>query len=374
MFLRVADPSSDGMQSDAAGELVVKPCTPAEIAFYEQTLAEHPDFAELIPVFMGTLSLGAPNESVKSTNGMLAPETAADAASAVTAFIRDKQPPTKAAKIVTEQAIVLENLEASFVHPNVIDIKLGARLWADDAPAEKRARHDKVTAETTSGSLHFRIAGMKVWQEDSRRRGRPAEQAVNSQVPVEVEGTIEMEGNHMIYDKLYGRQLTERTISEGFNEFFGCVLNEASTNASKMFDAMIQELTKAIEILEKDHSRMYSCSVLFVYEGDSSARRSALDEFFSDAKAPRQSSSDTMMLGSKSTSALEGVGHENENDEDVEEDDEEDEEEDVRPFVVKLIDFAHATWTPGQGPDENMLTGLRNVRRELERISRQLSS
>jgi len=29
--------------------------------------------------------------------------------------------------------------------------------------------------------------------------------------------------------------------------------------------------------------------------------------------------------------------------------------------VAKLIDFAHASWTPGQGPDENALQGVRNV-------------
>ena len=29
--------------------------------------------------------------------------------------------------------------------------------------------------------------------------------------------------------------------------------------------------------------------------------------------------------------------------------------------ALKLIDFAHASWNPGQGPDQNFLSGLSNV-------------
>jgi 1D-myo-inositol-tetrakisphosphate 5-kinase/inositol-polyphosphate multikinase len=49
----------------------------------------------------------------------------------------------------------------------------------------------------------------------------------------------------------------------------------------------------------------------------------------------------------------------------------EDAEEPALPklFSVKLIDFAHATWTPGQGPDENSLKGVRSLIRIFEELA-----
>ncbi|KAI5279707.1 hypothetical protein KEM52_004295 [Ascosphaera acerosa] len=52
-------------------------------------------------------------------------------------------------------------------------------------------------------------------------------------------------------------------------------------------------------------------------------------------------------------------------------DDDEDEEEPPKVLEVRLIDFAHAAWTPGQGPDENVLHGLRNVAGFFEAIAQE---
>jgi 1D-myo-inositol-tetrakisphosphate 5-kinase/inositol-polyphosphate multikinase len=41
--------------------------------------------------------------------------------------------------------------------------------------------------------------------------------------------------------------------------------------------------------------------------------------------------------------------------------DDEDEEDTPKVHDLRLIDFAHANWTPGQGPDENMLKGIRSL-------------
>ena len=80
--------------------------------------------------------------------------------------------PSGGKKLETGVAVVLENITAGFTHPNIMDVKLGARLWADDAPASKRRKLDEVSKETTSGSLGFRIAGMKMWiPPDERHSG-----------------------------------------------------------------------------------------------------------------------------------------------------------------------------------------------------------
>ncbi len=46
--------------------------------------------------------------------------------------------------------------------PCVLDIKLGQRLYDDDADEAKRQKMIKQTQETTSGSLGLRICGAKV--------------------------------------------------------------------------------------------------------------------------------------------------------------------------------------------------------------------
>ena len=72
---------------------------------------------------------------------------------------------------------------------------------------------------------------------------------------------------------------------------------------------------------------MYSASILLVYEGDVDAYARAKERLRS---AP--------------------AGEEG------------DEEDDLPQLAaVKMIDFAHATWAPGQGPDENALRGMRST-------------
>ncbi len=92
---------------------------------------------------------------------------------------------------------------------------------------------------------------------------------------------------------------------------------------------------------------MYSASVLMVYEGDEEAMDAGLKI---EAAAARGEGGE------------EDYGNEKDPDEEDEED--EDEDDEVPPqkvHDVRLIDFAHAGWTPGQGPDENALHGIRSL-------------
>ena len=57
---------------------------------------------------------------------------------------------------------MLENLAFAFGRPNILDIKLGTVLYADDAPPEKRERMLKAARETTSLQTGIRITGFQV--------------------------------------------------------------------------------------------------------------------------------------------------------------------------------------------------------------------
>lgn len=60
------------------------------------------------------------------------------------------------------QSVVLENLASTFMHPCVMDVKLGTVLHGPDATPEKAARMEKKAKESTIGKKGMRMTGCKV--------------------------------------------------------------------------------------------------------------------------------------------------------------------------------------------------------------------
>jgi 1D-myo-inositol-tetrakisphosphate 5-kinase/inositol-polyphosphate multikinase len=324
--------------SDVSGSLIIKPCVAAEVEFYEVSNAEHPDFAQLMPTFMGSLQRG---QSKEVQDHLAAAGSAGNGAIVLPAALENepegKDPkhvaettgPLRGKKLDTGLAIVLENVLAGFQKPNFVDVKLGKRLWADDAPPAKRTKLDDVASRTTSGSLGFRIAGMKVWHPEGL-------------------------GEYKVFEKFYGRTLTPDNVKDAFSTFL-CL--DQKTETSDMVKDVISNIEEAVgsieQIIAKQESRMYSASLLFVYEGDPQARKEALDSAVAQTAQSRNSD------GRRKA------------DEDIDED-EEDEQAEPKLFDIKMIDFAHAEWTPGQGSDENMLMGIRSVRKVLGDLTKEV--
>jgi 1D-myo-inositol-tetrakisphosphate 5-kinase/inositol-polyphosphate multikinase len=294
---------------------VVKPCTAAEIAFYESVAASHPDLVPHLPTFMGQLTLSG-NETA---------DTVVDSGTIQTADGTVERLHGK--KLATELHIVLENITNGFKKPNVLDLKLGAQLWDDAAKPEKRARLDAVSGETTSGSLGFRIAGMRTYKGDSA----PA-------VPEDLAKFVEedKEGGFWVYNKMYGRKFSAENVSDGFVSYIfpGEKTQAELERAREVLAFFLGEVKDIIEVFEKKESRMYSASILLVYEGD-------VDEYAKTKQTLRSAHP---------------------------EDEDEDEDNLPKLAAVKMIDFAHATWQPGQGPDENALKGMRSTANILKQL------
>ncbi|PWW77713.1 SAICAR synthase-like protein [Tuber magnatum] len=274
----------DGVLSDESGALVIKPCTAREVAFYTQA-AEHPRFQRWMPTFFGTLELSGPEPSA-------GPAT------------HDRN-----------TSIVLQNLAHGFDKACVMDIKLGARLWDEEAPQAKRDRLDAVSNVTTSRSLGMRIAGMKVW------KGEAA-------------------GGYKVFDKHYGRTFTADNCLEAVKEYFAADISEEQRKL--IAGRFLRKVAGIREVLEGQESRMYSASLLFVYEGDGKALGTALKEEEESARKPPKDGDDD----SEEDEKVKGVEE------------------------LKLIDFAHADWTPGKGPDENALQGVRSTERLLGELAK----
>jgi 1D-myo-inositol-tetrakisphosphate 5-kinase/inositol-polyphosphate multikinase len=311
----LSDLYSDGVLSDESGAVVVKPCTAAEIAFYESVAASHSDLVPHLPTFMGQLTLSS-NETA---------DTAVESGTIETADGKVERLHGK--KLATELHIVLENITNGFKKPNVLDLKLGAQLWDDKAKPEKRARLDAVSAETTSGSLGFRIAGMRTYKGSSQ-----------PDVPEDLKEFIEAdkEGGYWVYNKMYGRKFSAEDVNDGFVAYVfpGAKTQAELERAREILAFFLGEVKDIIEVFEKKESRMYSASILLVYEGD-------VEEY------------------AKTKQTLRSAHPEGE-----------DEDEDNVPKLaaVKMIDFAHATWQPGQGPDENALQGMRSTAKILKQL------
>ncbi|KAL9949933.1 hypothetical protein ACHAQF_000183 [Verticillium nonalfalfae] len=363
-----------GTMCDADGELFIKPCTQLEVEFYQSANARYPEFAELMPLFLGTLSLSDPTELSSADDGIPGlvadPDVQAKVIEAVQAQaqipVADTAPvsndgitwvPNKTKKIKTDQAVVLENASSGFTRANILDAKLGRRLWADDAPQQKKTRFDKIASETTHGSLGFRIAGMRAY------RGSLDKAELN-------------EEDYRIYDKDFGRvSVNTDNVVDAFRKF---VFNPAAGIDEELGKAVchafVRELHNVEEVLSIHESRMYSSSLLFVFEGDGDKLREAIEANNSavDHVENRTGRKDdnfgrtTFRVDSGIELMVEDIVQGDENDDS---DDEDDGPSLPKIFELKLIDFAHAQWTPGLGPDENALVGVRSLIKIFEELA-----
>ncbi|KAM0666230.1 hypothetical protein ACQRIU_004085 [Beauveria bassiana] len=415
-----------GTLCDADGEFFVKPCTQAEIDFYN-IAHKKSEFAGIIPSFIGSLKLSGSSdlniddrvETVKDQIEATIAEQISHASAEMTATVapNDDTPwvSTNGKKIETDLSVVLLNAASGFKKPNILDVKLGTRLWADNAPAAKKARFDKIASETTHHTHGFRIAGMRVY----RGSDDPAR--------------LDDEG-YLVYDKDYGRvTMNKDNIIDGFRRFVfnpAAGIDEALGRAvCKMFEDKIAHVEK---ILGKHETRMYSSSLLFIFEGDGEALRAAIeqqDESKTDLeikpanRTTTRTDSGIAMGGDSERAEMAGgdedddanrtttrtdsgiaMGGDSERAEMAGGDDDDDgvglddddgvgldgddgvgldhdagvrlNDNDVlglnkgpQVLSLKLIDFAHAEWTPGRGRDENLLFGVGELKKIFAKLS-----
>lgn len=350
----------DGVLSDENGFVIIKPCTDTEIGFYERCLVDLPEIMDCVPAFMGTLELNTPE-----TLASMAPEVAAAVPEDLANLVLDEaySPPNA----VYRRAVVLENLAFGYAKPCILDLKLGSRLWDDAATARKRERLAAVSRATTSGSLGVRIAGMKVWNAT--------------------------ENKYREYQRSWGKGLTSTTIQTvGIREFFNTRIRPEQKRL--IAERFLEDIGRMLTTFDELEVRIYSPSLLFVYEGDQASLDAAIEDEgkqmiwdelgdgTTDLRGPYgpggiyRSEGETM---SSTNGNGNGNGHYNDDyhhDDTGGRDNPDDgasqrsddassrDEPLARDFCVcRMIDFAHATFTPGLGRDENILRGLKAARR-----------
>ncbi|KAG0243804.1 hypothetical protein BGW41_001316 [Actinomortierella wolfii] len=329
-------------------EIIVKPCLPQELEFYEQAIL-HPELKAWMPAYYGSLTLASQvNTTVTTVEGAGQDPSASISADAVAAFstptiksvdslaleaFSEKITTSSITQITTGTngeasstvvqastsstsreglCICLENVSHGFTHPCILDLKLGTQLYDDNATEEKKARLAAVAAKTTSGTLGFRMTGFQVYDHD--------------------------QGEYIKYDRQYGKTMNDETVLDGFRQYFAAKLGPKRMRLVLL--RFINDLEDFLEVISAQEVRMRSSSLLLIYEGD----RDAFDE--------------GLILEQEAKAKAE-AGIESEDDDDEEE--EEDATKNQKVTDMRLIDFAHSTWTAGMGPDEGVVLGVKST-------------
>jgi len=149
--------------------------------------------------------------------------------------------------------------------------------------------------------------------------------------------------------------LTDDTILKGFKDYFDADIPPHLRQL--IIKRFLKNLTDFANVLEKTELRMYSASLLFVYEGSREALEKALAREEEELKNSQEEDEDEN----------DDDDYENGNSYgDVVGDDDDADEDDVgpsscKPTNMKMIDFAHSYFAKGIGKDEGCLLGIRNT-------------
>ncbi|KAJ7625346.1 hypothetical protein DFH06DRAFT_1229223 [Mycena polygramma] len=289
----------NGVLTTEDESLLIKQALPLELKFYQTVAAAtEPEFDALRPF-------------IPKLIGTLSLEGELDA---------DKPPSEGSINIKRiegsqKESLVLENLAYPFVKPNILDIKLGTVLYDESASPEKVARMIKTAETTTSLTTGIRLTGFQVHDNTT--------------------------GEAVTTAKAYGKSISAAQLPEGIARFFP--IASADAPAQGLPAALLLQI---LELLREDvqdirdafadlEMRMVGGSLLILYESDATRAEEGLQWMLKD--------------------------------DDEEDDDEEDDEDESKPpkpgppCDVRLIDFAHTRFVPGQGPDTGVLLGFDTV-------------
>ncbi|KAG0668416.1 hypothetical protein C6P45_004702 [Maudiozyma exigua] len=317
----------DGTLTDEQGLLIFKPLNEQELQFYkdiqQQQLTDNVEsegdipLESWMPAYLGVLDEGH-NVSENLAKDVQVIDSGED-------LINIPNFPTSQDNGTSNRFLVLQNLTAGFNKPNIIDIKLGKILYDENATEDKKQRMTKVSETTTSGSLGFRICGMRIESNKMTSTLDPNHHEFQSQ------------GEYVFINKMFGRTRTVEDVTEAFETYFAnSSLNEERRNHLKTI--FLQRLQLFFNTILNSEVRMISSSLLFIYEGDASRWDEQKDE-------------DSLI-------ADEFIDYEDEESQDSDSDD-------IVPkaplSLMALIDFAHSKVTKGAGYDENVIEGVESL-------------
>lgn len=328
-----------------------------EIEFYNHARLESQDnedqplgsqLIDWMPVYMGTLSQS--DITKHDPNSLVMPVLSEDKKAVENKLQTDCETKTEENN---KQYIVLQNLYGGYVSPSILDIKLGSKLYDENALDEKAERLDKVRDSTTSGTLSFRICGMKLYNGTLKQMPEALFEGMEKTtklVPDEYD-----KGNYVEFDKYFGRSLTSENVKEGLELYFNQFKN--SYIKRKLIETFVKRLQLLYNCLLDTEVRIISGSLLFIVENDATKWAPLIDN------DELYESRDSLLRADfidedESDDENDNDGHQAQRTRD-----------DTSPLSsLNFIDFAHAKYVKGKGYDENILNGVENLLMLFERM------
>lgn len=325
----------EGPLQNEDGSLFIKPTNAQEIEFYNETqirrskLSDDKPYGDSLsdwmPQYVGVLYPGASDDLIRESNGTMDEK------------LLNKALDTLEIEGENKQYLILNNCLHGFSQPSIMDIKLGSILYDSNANADKVERMKKVSQQTTSGTLSFRIAGMKIKDHFNKLPG-PIK-------GINMDEACKTDNGYLFFTKYFGRKLTKDTIQEGLRIFFR--YNNLPKNVQ---DLMIENFFARLQILYNclldEEIRVVSGSLLFIFEND--INRWKTNDYQDQIVLPPL--------------IMESDGDDEEDEIELQDD------SDTPLSTLKFIDFAHAEYVPGKGYDEEIVSGIENLFKIIEHI------
>jgi len=148
-------------------------------------------------------------------------------------------------KMKERPLVKLEDLTAPYNRANILDIKMGTSTAGEKESDEKKEYRRKKDGATTSSALGMRYAGL--WAFDMEKR------------------------EYLVKDKIWGKKLESKDFFSTLDLFVSNNGTNTITKRIELISKWMDRLSQIQEWLEGPQAqfRMYSSSILFIYEGDS---------------------------------------------------------------------------------------------------------
>lgn len=262
--------------------------------------------------------------------------------------------------------IVLENLYYGMNCPSIMDIKLGSKLTNDlNVTKEKIKRMENISRNTTSFTLHFRVSGMILYNGEHDRIVLDKIFSDMDSLLVSIIDPKNMGEFYLKYNKMLGRMLTTENVKEGlllyFKSFF--CLNQLENDPDccniliYLLTIFIARLKALYKCLESYDLRMFSASLLFIYETD--LERWDFDSLRNFNKLHFNDDIDDNSHGNDScTTNISNNKNSAKNNISILKNDF---DKNLHLSSLHLIDFAHSKFISKIGQDTNVLIGIKNL-------------